>query len=338
MAKSRRNVSRKKRQHKRRNSRRNFRKKLGGGNIDIKKIYDKLIADGFYENISVKVCDENKKDDTITIPDFCESRISGVNKNSVVAGFDLYISPCRIGRKSQYCSKQVINCSIEDNIQKCPLCSILDNNTINPCVALNAKIITPLQSIFLLVPNAYPYLDNQFLITTKSHFKQMDVINDNIDILFQIFLNLLTTDKDVIFFNGICGNSLEHFHCQYTTSVFPIFTSLTKENSGFYEFSYFRGYVLNTSNYTDILGLITKIIYSDFTYNFIVRKIDNNTLQFVFFIRRCIIYNIPDLNFGATELSGIIVGSTSEDLGVFTEDNIIEYINQTNSKDNYKIV
>jgi hypothetical protein len=310
----------------------------GEGNIDIKKIYDKLVADGFYENIYLKVCNKIQKDNTITIPDFCESRISGLNKNSVVAGFELYISPCRIGRKSQYCSKQVINCSIEDNMQKCPLCSILDNNTINPCFALNAKIITPLQTIFLLVPNAYPYLDNQFLITTKTHFKQMDVINDNIDILFQIFLNLLTIDRDVIFFNGICGNSLEHFHCQYTTSVFPIFTSLTKENSGFYEFSYFRGYVLNTSNYTDILGLITKIIDNDFTYNFIVRKIDDNTLQFVFFIRKCIVYNIPDLNFGATELSGIIVGSTSEDLSVFTEDNIMEYINQTNSKDNYNIV
>lgn len=310
----------------------------GGGKIDIKKNYDQLIANGFYENISVKVCDKNQKDDSIIIPDYCESRISGINKISEVAGFELYISPCRIGRKSKYCSKQVLNCGIKDNPQQCPICSILNNNTINPCVALNKRIITPLQSIFLLVPNAYPYLDNQFLITTNSHFKQMDVINDNIVVLFQIFLNLLTTDKDVIFFNGICGNSFEHFHCQYTTSVFPIFTNLTKETSGFYEFLHFRGYIINTSNYIDILGLITKIKDNNFTYNFILRKIDDNTLQFVFFIRKCIIHDIPDLNFGATELSGIIVGSTSEDLGPFTEDNIIEYINQTNNKDNYKIV
>lgn len=166
----------------------------------------------------------------------------------------------------------------------------------------------------------------------------MEVINDNIHILFQIMLKLLTIDSDVIFFNGICGNSLEHFHFQYTTSVFPFFTFLTKEDSGFYEFSHFRGYVLNTSYYKDILDLIAKIIDNNFTYNFIVRKIDDHTLQFIFFIRKCVIHNIPDLNFGATELSGIIVATTSEDLSIFTEDNIIKYINQTNSVDNYMIV
>lgn len=39
-------------------NRNNSKKMYGDENIDIKKIYDKLIANGFYENISLKICDK----------------------------------------------------------------------------------------------------------------------------------------------------------------------------------------------------------------------------------------------------------------------------------------
>ena len=306
--------------------------------MNIKGIYQELINNGFYKNISIKICKEEKNDDSIEIPEKCNDRLSGIEKINVVEGFDIYISPCRIGRKSKYCSNKIVDCSlIKDNETNCPICFVINDTIINPCLPLNSKIKVTLNDNFLLLPNAYPYLEHQFLITTNTHYKQMNVfINDVfINELFTIFLQILNYD-DVLFFNGICGNSLEHFHCQYTTSQFPFLQQLEKTFSGFYNIYPFRAYVLNTSDYTDMLTLINKINDKGLTFNFITRKSNESTLQIIFFIRNCISDGSTlDLNFGATELSGIIVGTNINDITIFTKENIDNYINLTNNITNY---
>jgi hypothetical protein len=325
--------------------------------MNIKEIYEKLIENGFYDNISIKIRDESKEDDSIIIPTICKNRLSEIKKINQVFGYDIYISPCRIGRNSKYCSQKIDGYSIKvlESTPQCPICysgkiaknfpttrqeSIVNNEIISPCFQLNKIIKVKLKENFLLIPNAYPYLECQFLITTSMHRKQMEIFDDKIliDELFKIFLEILLTDDDVIFFNGICGNSLEHFHCQYTTSIFPFLTILDNQFTGVYDTTPFRAYVLVTNSFNDILELTTTIKILNLTFNFITRKSVNQTfLQFIFFIRDCKSEElIPNLNFGATELSGIIVGNNENDIEIFTEENINNYINLTNNISNYE--
>lgn len=160
-------------------------KKMDIKKIDIKKIYNDLIINEFYNNIYIKVCGLNSNDESITIPNRCENRLSMITKIKNVNKFEIYITPCRIGRKSEYCSKQIIDCEIKNTAdnQHCPLCFIIDDKITNPCYPLNKKIKINLTDNFVLLPNAYPYLEYQFLITTKTHYKQIDIFNYNILIL-----------------------------------------------------------------------------------------------------------------------------------------------------------
>lgn len=309
--------------------------------IDIEGIYHQLKENGFYENIYVKLPGRDRQDDdTINIPRECTDRESGIEHISTIGDdFEIFKSPCRIGRASKWCSKKIINDTlVEGGISAlCPLCSLTDTQITNPCEPLNKYVLKPLEAPFILLPNAYPYLKTQFLITTQSHYMQMGVMGDPslVSSLFSIFNNILIPGNGYIFFNGICGNSLEHFHCQYTTSDFPIFNGLSQTYNGYYkkENSLLKGYVLLANSPNDVNNVIQYITSQNLTYNFIVRKTDANLLQFIFFVRHCVICpGIVDLNFGSTELAGVVVVSNTFPN---TLDQIHQYIDATHNDNNY---
>ena len=304
--------------------------------IDIDHIYNNLLYNGFYHNINIISDDPTKsiKDDSITIPKSCNNRESNIVMYKMLGSFILLKSPCRIGRSSHYCSKKYCfkNCSIIDNDNTCPICNIIDLNVISPCAPLNKIIRLRIQCEYplIIIPNAYPYLEKHFLIVSPSHSNQIDSLKNEIIIynLFTIFNTILKIGKGVVFFNGMCGNSLEHFHCQYTTTKMPLFEEMDETYEGIYNNNELRGYSIIISDNIDLFITCTQIIIdNDLTYNFIVRKV-NKGLQIVLFIRYCKVPNgIKDLNFGSTELSGIIV--SNEELSIDLND-IRNYINETN--------
>ena len=317
-----------------------LKRKQKGGNISnlINTIYNNLIYNNFYDNINIQYCKgQIASDPTIDIPTKCKNRFDEIKSYKSINGFNFFVSPCRIGRESKFCSQRVQNCLLTKNAISCPICNISDRTEVNPCRQLNNIIITELDDMFILLPNAYPYLEKQFLITTKNHILQIDLL-DNIEILsnlINIFVETLD-DNSVIFFNGICGNSLEHFHCQYTTSKFPIFDQLQKDFTGFYQNNLFRGYVciIPNKDVKEIFDLIQKIKMHNLTYNFITRKISELNLQIIFFIRFCHVNkNVKDLNFGATELSGVIV--SNKELS-YSDTDITNYLDSTNRISDYE--
>ena len=321
-------------------------KKGGGENInvplndiDLEHIYNKLLSNGFYKNISVKTdCSgATIKDDSIIIPKSCSDRISNIVKYKSIGPFILLKSPCRIGRGSRYCSKNFKDCKIIENDEKCPICNIISLDVDSPCEQLNhiIRLYINSDSPLIIIPNAYPYLDKHFLIVSPNHNKQMESLKNKtlVNNLFTICNTILQIGNGVVFFNGICGNSLEHFHCQYTTTKMPLFTMITEDHVGIFYKDGLRGYSIIISDNIDLFIKCTNIIIkNNLTYNFITRKVKTG-LQIVLFIRNCVIPNgVKDLNFGSTELSGIIV--SNEELTINEED-IKKYLDATNRAIDY---
>ena len=321
-------------------------KKGGGKNIDVNvnpledidldDIYKKLKSDNFYENIKIKkdCVNEHIKDDSIIIPPSCNDRISNMKIYGGIGIFILYKTPCRIGRGSIYCSDIFKDCKIIKNDVTCPMCNIINSDVQSPCEPLNniIRLCINLDHQLLIIPNAYPYLETQFLIVSKNHYTQIEILNDEtfVNNLFTICNKILHIGKGVVFFNGICGNSLEHFHCQYTTTEMQLFKIMSEDHKGIFNERGLRGYSIIVSDNFDLFIRCTNIIIEqNLTYNFITRKVTKG-LQIVLFIRDCVIpKDIKNLNFGSTELSGIIV--SNEELTI-TEEEIIKYLNFTNSE------
>jgi hypothetical protein len=304
-------------------------------NFDV--IYEELVKNGFYDNIKLRICDKNRSNNSINIPATCKSRLNGITEYNKIKMFKFLISPCRVGRNSSYCLKKLNGCSIKNSPYSCPLCFSLDPNIQNPCEPLNKLVRIPVSDKFTIIPNMYPYIEKHFLITTNEHIGQIQALNTPklIADLFTILFNLLSTNNGTVFFNGLCGNSLDHFHCQYTTSKFPIFEVLSDTQEGYFNINGFRGFSIITDNIKPVSKLIKIILKSIFTYNFISRKV-NNGLQFVFFIRDCHIEaGVEDLNFGASELAGLVVTSNK----LLIDENILDkYLNTTNNEEDYLLV
>jgi hypothetical protein len=97
----------------------------------------------------------------------------------------------------------------------------------------------------------------------------------------------------------------------------------------------FRGYIIiiNDKNHNMLYEYFKSIIDNELTYNFIARKVENG-IQMIIFVRHCVLPDgVSNLNFGATELSGIIVSNTKLDI-VDTKD-IEPYLNATNRLEDY---
>lgn len=166
---------------------------------------------------------------------------------------------------------------------------------------------------YYIEPNKFPYMDNQILIFSKTH---LDINNEGKEIGTQYSIKYKEYKNDIfdyfilinrnisVFFNGVCGNSLNHFHFHSTTLIFPIEKYLKefKNNSNIiHEIKYnVYGIVINHYCYrgiylkTDISNkLYLKYLYSIYIDYFIKRgyyisfllyRIDNE-LNFVLFIQ-----------------------------------------------------
>jgi hypothetical protein len=327
-------------------------KKGGGTNIDVyvdelkdiylDNIYKELIKNGFYENIRIKndCSDETIQDDSIIIPHLCSDRKSKIEPYKTLGIFIFYKTPCRIGRSSIYCSNILKDCKIIKNNERCPICNIINLDVQSQCEPLNHILklnIISEECPLIIIPNAYPYLETQFLIVSRYHYKQIESLNivALVNNLFRICNNILAIGKGVVFFNGICGNSLEHFHCQYTTTEMPLFNIISEDHEGIFNKSGLRGYSIIVSDDFSLFIKYTQIIIkNNLTYNFITRKVTKG-LQIVLFIRNCKTPDgIKNLGYGATELSGIIV--SNEELTISDKD-IIEYLEVTNRESDYKL-
>lgn len=295
--------------------------------LDLEILKNTLFNDGFY-NIITSGCDNHKKNNTS-----CKNRIDDIKKGNIPdTEFITITTPCRIGRD--------INCTI-DSVDKCdqitpscPLCYFTQENVATVCSSINKMQQYKLDGEFIMIPNAFPYLENQFLITVRNHKSQFDVVNNLTTGLLNNIIKLLTiSPTSVIFFNGICGNSLDHFHCQITTSDFPIFKyiPLNKGHSGLINTNDFRGwFIIFSYNSQDIFyNMIKKL--KDYSYNFILKK-NGDLFCCIFFIRKNCDKVYPNLNFGSTELAGVIASSAVN----FPDKNTIHnYLTETNNISNY---
>lgn len=112
---------------------------------------------------------------------------------------------------------------------------------------------------YSIIPNAFPYLKNHFLLMSldydcvndSKHGSQLimhtdkRVIGDILD-----FYDLID-QKGFMFFNGFIGNSLKHFHCHYTTEK-SILSKTIKDIKKF-----------NTENFKTKNGSIVTILKSE---------------------------------------------------------------------------
>ena len=306
-------------------------------NVNFDKLYSELVHNGFYDNIYLKVCNKTKNNNSIKIPNSCSNRLNGIKEYKNIDGFEFLVSPCRVGRASKYCLGKVNECSLKSTDYKCPLCYTLDTDIVNPCEPLNKIIRKDITENLVIIPNAYPYLGKQFLITTKKHINQIQALNnfEFLSELYEVILSLLSTNDGVIIFNGVCGNSLEHFHCQYTQTKMPLLEILPTDLNGYFTKDYFRSFSLVARNPSDVSQLISTILKNGLTYNFLVRKVQND-LQFIFFIRNCVVPNgVENLNFDAPALGGYVVTADRLNIDV---DILKKYLDATNREEDYILI
>jgi len=216
----------------------------------------------------------------------------------------------------------------------CPLCYFTDTDITTVCTSIDKIKQYDLDDRFIMIPNAFPYLDNQFLITVREHKTQFDVVNNSAKgLLHNINKLLIANPTSVVFFNGMCGNSLEHFHCQITTRDFPIFKYFPSNNgnSGLINTNGFTGWFIRFSykSANIFYNMIKKL--QDYSYNFILKKNDD-LFHCVFFIRKNCDTVKPNLNFGATELAGVIASNKDNFPNKHDIDN---YLTTTNNISNY---
>ena len=166
---------------------------------------------------------------------------------------------------------------------------------------------------YYIEPNLFPYMDNQILIFSKTH---LNINNEGKEIGTQysikykeykddIFDYFILINRNIsVFFNGVCGNSLNHFHFHSTTFIFPIEKYLRefKNNSNIiHEIKYnvygtvinhycYRGIYLKTDISNKLYLKYLYSIYIDYSIkrgyyiSFLLYRIDNE-LNFVLFIQ-----------------------------------------------------
>jgi hypothetical protein len=281
--------------------------------------------------------------------------VTEVHKNSF--GHEFYATPCRIGRKQEICNFAIKNNELVKS--ECPICNLL-NYKHSPC--LPYRFISIIFSDgFNIIPNLFPYFTSyQYLITlnyqteSRPHDEQDNIYEKStINNLSKLAPKLLVDDDDTLFFNGIVGNSLKHFHIQYVTYHFPIYDFLMKDTSKPYaEFQnckikifndnsnrfYFRcAYSIQSS---DIKALCVMMFY-------INSQIKDNRLEINFILHKgfeyeCVIFPRTrfelsglsienDQNFGSTELSGYVSFIPSPTYDYPREAYINLYLSKTNN-------
>lgn len=201
---------------------------------------------------------------------------------------------------------------------KCILCQQINNpNIVYPLTLMRLLLWRG----YFIIPNVFPYFKHHYLIMSSNHnegkvkelgnqnmtHQNNQVITDMID-----FYKLIEYDGS-IFFNGMAGNSQDHFHYHHIKEELPIQKYLelesnltiekytSKNNTDIVLFSNndtncLNGIVFSGENLAKTIFSFLKGISSEFQYNIIIYH-SNNQTKVVVFVRKMpkngrILYNI----------------------------------------------
>lgn len=294
-------------------------------------IYSQMEADGFFNIL--------EKDTTVVSfpPDYkypsvqwnqCRDRRQDIVLYYVNEfGMQFYKTTCRLGRNLTLCNGYVD--TENDTIyvpQKdlCMLCLTIRNAPNSPCLPFRAMKFIASHG-FLLFPNAFPYFSIHFLITTIDHTTQDAIATRELLLPFgHIVQALCMVENDTIFFNGMCGNSMDHFHAHYVEFPFPIYPMLqeymasgttskaaaTYQSCRIYLVQKFRGWITGFLLHCEEIHPIMECMHLFIstigeigaTSNFIIHK-KGPIYECILFVRRIIPHS---LNYGANELGGVV--------------------------------
>jgi hypothetical protein len=301
--------------------------------------YSKMETDGFFNIL--------EKDKTVVSfpPDYkypsvqwnqCQDRRQDIKfHHDNEFGMKFYKTTCRLGRNLTLCNGYVDTKEHTINVPQkdlCILCLTIRNAPNSPCLPFRAMKFIASHG-FLLFPNAFPYFPMHFLITTMDHTTQDAIATRELLLPFgQIVQALCMVENDTIFFNGMCGNSMDHFHAHYVEFPFPIYPMLheyTTASDQKITFTYqsecriylvqnFRGWItgllLHCKEIQPIMECMHMFISSigeiGATSNFIIHK-KGSIYECILFVRRII---PQSLNYGANELGGIVAFMSEKQL------------------------
>lgn len=219
-----------------------------------------------------------------------------VQREGTYQGINFSCASCRVGRKQ-----------VSDILKgKCPLCHLFEPNL--PLPLTKIKFIDWSRR-FIIIPNAFPYLENHINFISKQHetqdiIRQKHVIED-----ITFFYTQLGKHKWTLFFNHLIGNSLNHFHVHATTEKdFPIFNLIEarhKENKRKIQILKFtpcyKGILIYKPNPELLFAIISKIEANEYL-NFAW-----SGKYFVLFLRKWSPDHPEANSIGSTELAGYIL-------------------------------
>lgn len=122
-------------------------------------------------------------------------------------------TPCRVGRSKT---------------ERCPICDVM-LATERVGAPLNRAIGIQIVGLnnMAFIPNAFPYTSNHWLLVRTDHYwghyhnrraTQRGALR-----IKDVMRVALAWQSGSFFFNGMCGNSLEHFHVHFTSELLPLF-------------------------------------------------------------------------------------------------------------------
>jgi len=266
---------------------------------------------------------------------------------------ELYLTPCRKGRIQNVCNYAIKETGLLYPTN-CSLCDLFYNYKYSPCIPFRRiKII--FSDGFYIIPNLFPYFTSyHYLITLNPSIKQIP--HDTQSFIYKMNTikkisilapKLLINKDDTLFFNGLVGNSKEHFHIQYVSYHFPIYDFLQIDkrepyaqvhNCNIYIFNsnnkLFRtAFSIQSINVTNLCVILYHMINEcrlrRYEINILIHKNDSLEYECIVFPRSKVEFENKkdDLNFGSTELSGYIQ-SESE----FSDETLIlPYLLNTNN-------
>jgi len=343
-------------------------------NDDIDLLYKTLIHNGFYKSFLENICTlssclqlesahfeffSNSKctSEMVHCPDRT-SNIAFFKKSEI--GIIFISTPCLRYELMQQCWRIASN---NAQTQSCPLCSSINSYYLSPCIPMTLINYLVLDGM-VIMPDGFPFMEKSFLITFPYH-KTQKIMQEDVEILYKILkiADVICNNKNIMFFNGTCGNNVEHFHVHFC-NLYLMNDVRTPINVPIFEYidSHYNTLETIFSKYNDItikivkptdknifftgllfagtsIKLLSETVFAyiiittelGYGYNFILRK-NNSIIQIILFIRN-ITNPIPEnLNLDALATAGIINFSTNTDIKITSSDqDYIDYINATNN-------
>ena len=140
---------------------------------ELNDLYSQMYEKGFFNSLNTFTgVSPNKKPSTNWTGCEDRSKIEEYKKNEL--GMKFYITPCRIlGRYMDLCWGKIRDrVAVKPAKKECVLCATIHNCKKSPCDPFNKiQIVTYTvedSTTLVLLPNAFPYLPNHWLITTNN--------------------------------------------------------------------------------------------------------------------------------------------------------------------------